>query len=83
MSQLAFFTGQPRLAPLLVRHFARTDKGDLSLKAWFETLEPHEREPLQRILALFPDFPDFDTERLAEFGKWLPATSMYLFHRDD
>ncbi len=81
MSQLAFFTGQPRLAPMLVQQVKRTDRADITLRAWAGGLDGLHRKELQPILSLF-DEDDAEAVMLEDFRAWLPDTTMYLFSRD-
>ena len=78
ISQLAFFTGQPRLAPMLVRQLASANGAD-TLGAWLETQNGEERKALEPALKRFPEIDRID---LTKFRSWLPDTSKYLFHRD-
>jgi hypothetical protein len=78
MSQLAFFTGHPRLASVFARQIGRSSADHFSLQQWSDTLPPEERQQLQPIVALFPDHTF-----VADFRHWLPDTAKYLFHRDD
>jgi predicted nucleic acid-binding Zn-ribbon protein len=85
ISQLAFFTGQPRLAPLLVRELeclgsSVASSDTRSVHDWFFKLPEETREPLERALKLIPDGNQMT---LACFCEWLPLTSKYLFHRND
>ena len=80
MSQLAFFTGRPRLAPALLRQLALTGRDDTTLAAWYDSLSPDARAPFAEALKLIPDRNQI---HLREFRAWLPETTRYLFHRDD
>jgi hypothetical protein len=90
LSQLAFFTSHPRLAPVLVGKLEETGgkQGEtpdptadpVSLATWVGQLDPNARTQLQSTLQLIPEI---DKMPLAEFCKWLPLTSRYLFHRRD
>ncbi len=80
MSQLALFTGQPRLAPKLVRQLVLTGNGDITLAAWCKKLPAEERASFEHALNLIPDHTAIG---LNEFRAWLPDTTRYLFHRDD
>jgi len=80
MTQLAFFTGQPRLAPALARQIALTGQVDTDLETWSKNLSGKNLKPLAQAVKLIPDRPAL---RLSDFRTWLPETSRYLFHRDD
>jgi hypothetical protein len=80
ISQLAFFTGRPRLAPLLVRQLTEAEKDDVKLQTWFESLPSDTRTALEKGFRLIPGTASVTVR---EFREWLPATSKYLFHRDD
>ena len=57
ITQLALFTGYPRLAPTLVRQLAMTNasafKGDLSW-SWRRQLPADVGKPLEKVLLLVP-----------------------------
>jgi hypothetical protein len=94
LSQLALFTGHPRLAPLLVAGLEKVNGGmdenggttrnlqeeEMSLEDWFNTLESVTQSDLRSALKLIPER---ETLPLGEFRRWLPLTSRYLFHRAD
>ena len=80
LSQLALFTGQPRLAPAVVRELGRTGRSAGTLKEWLATLPEAERAAIAGAVTQIPDHASIP---LRDFRQWLPATSKYLFHRDD
>jgi hypothetical protein len=80
ISQLAFFTGQPRLAPVLVRQLAQADAKHDTLRQWFDALPAVERTALTDAIKLVPDS---ELMALDRFQEWLPETAKYLFHRGD
>jgi len=87
ITQLAFFTGQPRLAPALVSHFERSDSvnavensGMNSISDWFSALPNVKGSPLAKAFTLIPDSSQMTLEC---FREWLPETSKYLFHRNE
>jgi KAP family P-loop domain len=79
LTQLALFTGQPRLAPVFVRHL-RNAADSSTLGGWFSKLDEHTRKELQTVFNLVPDRSLISVK---DFCTWLPDTSKYLFHRDD
>jgi len=90
LSQLAFFTSHPRLAPVLVGKLEETEGKQVesadpaadagSVATWIDTLDEKAKTQLQSTLQLIPEI---DKVSLTEFRKWLPLTSRYLFHRRD
>lgn len=79
MGQLAFFTGQPRLAPLLARQVeSATDGDEDTVSQWLDALSPEIKGKLSPSLSLVPTL---DLTPLRDFRSWLPDTSRYLFHR--
>lgn len=78
LSQLALFTSQPRLAPILVREIERAEDSILTLADWFARLPAGVRTQLQATFELLPDRAAVELEA---FREWLPQTSRYLFHR--
>jgi len=78
ISQLAFFTGQPRLAPLLVSQIS-ADTGQTTLAAWLVAQTGDPRKRLEPALKLIPES---DRMSLEAFRAWLPDTGKYLFHLD-
>jgi len=78
LSQLALFTGHPRLAPLLVHELK--DGLANSLEIWFSTLEQDTQAKLVQVFELIPDRTRITA---SDFREWLPETSKYLFHRED
>ena len=89
LSQLAFFTSHPRLAPVLVGKLEEGGKkiesadpiaDSVSVATWLDELDKDAKTQLQSTLKLIPEI---DKVPLAEFRKWLPLTSRYVFHRRD
>jgi KAP-like P-loop domain-containing protein len=83
ISQLAFFTGQPRLAASLVaelEHAGPTLNDSVSLSEWLESLPLTPRSRLVNVVGRIPDAASMTMDRFCE---WLPLTSKYLFHRND
>jgi peptidoglycan hydrolase CwlO-like protein len=78
MSQLAFFTGHPRLAPILVQRLAQNTKTGVSLQIWFDHLPKDLREALWNVFQLIPE----KAVPVQAFTAWIPETSKYLFHRE-
>ena len=79
ISQLAFFTGQPRLAPTLVSLLSTPQPASTTLATWIEAQDVTKRRRLEPALRLFPDN---NLMSLETFRSWLPDTSKYLFHRE-
>ncbi|HEY3055185.1 MAG TPA: P-loop NTPase fold protein [Thermoanaerobaculia bacterium] len=79
ISQLAFFTGHPRLGPLLALQVELANGDDIDLRTWFDKLPDNARGSLTNA---FDQIPDAGSIRLLAFRTWLPCTSKYLFHRD-
>ena len=81
ISQLAFFTGRPRLAPALVQQLAKAqDAQGETVNRWLESLPTDSRAPLADAVNLVPEAGEM---RLSAFCEWLPETAKYLFHRGD
>lgn len=92
LTQLALFTGHPRLAPSLVAATEgqkdetnpATEPGadplDPTLDEWFKGLPAPVEPDLAIALQLIPNRHAL---RLGPFRHWLPHTSRYLFHRTD
>ena len=78
-NQLAFFTGHPRLGPLLAQQVELSNGDDVDLRTWFMNLPEKARTALATV---FDQIPDTANVRLSAFRTWLPYTSKYLFHRD-
>jgi hypothetical protein len=78
ISQLAFFTGQPHLAPLLVSQISADTDHD-TVAAWLVAQTGDSRKRLEPALKLIPEN---DRMKLEAFRAWLPDTSKYLFHLD-
>lgn len=79
ISQLALFTGHPRLAPLLVREVTRSNGAAPTVSQWLHGLPARERTALEKAVS---EIPDNAALQLTEFRRWIPETSKYLFHRD-
>jgi hypothetical protein len=94
LSQLAFFTSHPRLAPVLVagpeklNGEAGEDNGaspgtktaPRTLGDWLGSLDAQRNPDLGKAFKLLPSL---EALPLDEFCRWLPMTSCYLFHRAD
>jgi hypothetical protein len=85
IAQLAFFTGQPRLAPKLVSYVElphlRTAADDTtSIDAWFKAVSDSADDALK---TAFASLPDRGAMTIGRFREWLPETSKYLFHRNE
>jgi hypothetical protein len=80
ISQLAFFTGKPRLAPRFVRELAQAKDGSETLSAWVDALPDNLRGVLEGAIGLIPEC---DEIALDDFRLWLPDTTKFLFHRAD
>ena len=93
LSQLALFTGHPRLASTLVTALDKGYRGayendkttpasgtdvSMTLGGWYNTLDPVGQSDVRGALQLIPDR---EILLLNEFRRWLPLTSRYLFHR--
>lgn len=78
ISQLALFTSEPRLAPVLLQEIAAAQQGSLSLSEWFRLLSDATRQLLG---SAFARIPDCDIVTVDQFRTWLASTSRYLFNR--
>ena len=79
LSQLAFFTGHPRVGPLLAKQLQiNAPATDCDLLTWYEGLPDDVRSTLGKAFGLIPDVESVSLEK---FRSWLPDTAKYLFHR--
>jgi KAP-like P-loop domain-containing protein len=84
LSQLAYFTGQPRLGPILARELEHVSGDHSTLLDWLDTAKaPSDDATRTSVLAAARLIPDAAAMRLKDFQDWLPETTRYLFHRDD
>jgi KAP family P-loop domain len=84
LSQLAYFTGQPRLGPVFARELEHVSGDHSTLLDWLDTAEAAADDATRAsVLAAARLIPDAGAMRLKDFQAWLPETTRYLFHRDD
>jgi hypothetical protein len=83
--QLALFTGHPRVAPALlanmeprIRGSGTPIPGGQTMEQWFKAVQQPLPVGLLQMRDLLPDWRDLE---VAEFQRWLPYTSRYLFNR--
>jgi hypothetical protein len=80
ISQLAFFTSHPRLAPALIEALESPSPAseEADIQTWFDALEARKQKELRTSFELVPDR---NLVMVADFRRWLPLTTRYLFHR--
>jgi hypothetical protein len=78
ISQLALFTGHPRVATALVYRLGLPVDGAHSLQFWLDSLSEADKTLLKKTIEMVPGL---DEIRLDEFRAWLPDTTKYLFDR--